>query len=96
MMQLMVFFFASYAMARQGTVVEWAAIAFPFSSPFAMLARAALHGEIWPHLAALGWQVFCVLIFVRTGAYVFRRRVMQSGPQGVKKKRGIWEILKKR
>jgi ABC-2 type transport system permease protein len=96
MIQLMVFFFASYAMARQGTGVEYAAIAFPFSSPFAMLARAALHGEVWPHLAALGWQVLCVMIFVRVGAWVFRRRVMQSGPQGVKRKRGFLEILKKR
>lgn len=96
MMQLMVFFFASYAMARQGTGVEYTAIAFPFSSPFAMLARAALHGEVWPHLAALVWQVVCVMVFVRTGAWVFRRRVMQSGPQGMKKKRGFLEILKKR
>jgi ABC-2 type transport system permease protein len=95
MMQLLVFFFASYAIARQGTGVEWGAIAFPFSSPFAMLARAALHGQVWPHLLALAWQALCVLIFVRTGAYVFRRRVMQSGPQGVKKKRGLMEILKK-
>jgi ABC-2 type transport system permease protein len=92
MIQLMVFFFASYAMARQGTGVEYAAIAFPFSSPFAMLARAALHGEVWPHLAALGWQVLCVMIFVRVGAWVFRRRVMQSGPQGVKRKRGFWRF----
>ncbi|NBC37028.1 ABC transporter permease [Novosphingobium sp. FSY-8] len=97
MMQLLVFFFATYAMAHQGTPTEYAAIAFPFSSPFTMLARAAIHGEIWPHLAALGWQVLCVAVFVRGGAHIFRRRVMQSGPQGARgQKRRLWSILRGR
>ena len=87
MAQLMVFFFASYAIARQGTPVEYAAIILPFSSPFAMLARAATHEAVWPHLAALAWQGLCVMLLVRAGAHVFRRRVMQSGPQGAKQKR---------
>jgi ABC-2 type transport system permease protein len=96
MAQILVFFFASYGMAREGSPVEWASIVFPFSSPFAMLGRAAIHGEIWPHLAALGWQALCVLIFVRVGAHIFRRRVMQSGAQGaVKKKRGFWRFCGK-
>jgi len=86
MAQLLVFFVASYAIGRQGTPVEWGAIVFPFSSPFAMLARAAMHGQVWPHAVAVVWQGLCVLGFVRTGAYVFRRRVMQSGPQGGKTK----------
>ncbi|WP_206242248.1 ABC transporter permease [Novosphingobium terrae] len=92
MAQILVFFFASYGMAREGSPVEWAAMIFPFSSPFAMLGRAALHADLWPHLAALGWQALCVLIFVRAGAHIFRRRVMQSGGvQGaVKKRRGIF------
>ena len=83
--QLMVFFFASYAMAHMGSPLETAAMIVPFSSPFAMLARAAVHGEIWPHLAALAWQALCVALFVRAGAAVFRKRVMQSGPARVKK-----------
>jgi ABC-2 type transport system permease protein len=86
MAQLLVFFVASYAIGRQGTPVEWGAIVFPFSSPFAMLARAAMHGQVWPHAVAVVWQGLCVLGFVRAGAYVFRRRVMQSGPQGGKTK----------
>jgi len=80
MMQLMVFFFASYAMAQPDSVVELAAIIFPFSSPFAMLARGAQDGAIWPHLAAIAWQMICVVIFVRMGAAMFRKRVMKSGP----------------
>jgi ABC-2 type transport system permease protein len=94
MMQLMVFFFASYAMARQGTMVEAAAILVPFSSPFAMLARAAIHPEIWPHLAALAWQALWVAIFIRGGAALFRKRVMQSGPAPRSgKRRGLFAAL---
>lgn len=80
MLQLVVFFFASYAMAQPGSVIELAAIVVPFSSPFAMMARAALRPEVWPHLAALGWQALWVSLLVRAGAHVFRRRVMKSGP----------------
>ena len=78
MLQLMVFFFASYALSQPGGVVELAAIVFPFSSPFAMLARAAREPALWPHLVALGWQGLAVGLFVRTGATLFRRRVMKS------------------
>lgn len=80
MFQLMVFFFASYALTMPGTWVEWLSIGFPVSSPYAMLARAAKEPEIWPHLAALGWQVLWVIVIVRAGAQLFRRTVMKSGP----------------
>jgi ABC-2 type transport system permease protein len=33
MLQLMVFFFASYALARPGTMIETASLVFPLSSP---------------------------------------------------------------
>ncbi|WP_366942120.1 ABC transporter permease [Novosphingobium sp.] len=80
MFQLMVFFFSSYALSSPGTWVEWASIIFPVSSPYAMLARAAQDPEIWPHLAALGWQALWVIVIVRSGAQLFRRTVMKSGP----------------
>jgi ABC-2 type transport system permease protein len=80
MMQLMVFFFSSYALARPGTWVETASLVFPVSSPFAMLARAAQSPEIWPHFIALAWQALWVAIIIRTGAQLFRRTVMKSGP----------------
>lgn len=79
MMQLLVFFFASYALAQPGSAVELAAIAFPLSSPFAMLARAAQSPVLWPHAAALVWQALAVALSIRIGAGLFRRRVMQSG-----------------
>ncbi|MEJ5976944.1 ABC transporter permease [Novosphingobium sp. PS1R-30] len=84
MLQLFVFFFATYAMTRPGSPIELAAVLVPFSSPFAMLARAAQDGAVWPHLAAIGWQVLWVVLLVRMGSRLFRKRVMKSGPQGSK------------
>ena len=87
MLQLLVFFFASYALAKPGSWQEMAASFFPLSSPFAMLARAATEPAIWTHVLALAWQVLFVALLVKGGATLFRRRVMQSGPQGAKKRR---------
>ncbi len=87
MLQLLVFFFASFAMAMPGTAVALAAEVIPLSSPFAMLARAAQESALWPHLLALAWQALWVTMFVRFGARLFRSRVMKSGPQGSGKRR---------
>ncbi len=80
MLQLVLFFFSSYAMARPGSAVELAAMIVPFSSPFTMLARAAQDPRLWIHFAALAWQAVCVAVFVKAGATLFKRRVMHSGP----------------
>lgn len=61
-----------------------AAAAFPFSSPFAMVARAANSPEIWPHLLALAWQALWVGITVTIAARLFRRGVLQSGSPGLR------------
>jgi ABC-2 type transport system permease protein len=82
MMQLMVFFLATYAMTQPGSPAEIFAVVFPFSSPFAMLARAAQQPGLAQHAMALGWQALCVLVMVRGGSQLFRRRVMKSGPAG--------------
>jgi len=82
MLQLITFFVASYAMAKPGSAMELAACVIPLSSPFAMIARAAQDGALWPHGLALVWQGLCVLLFVRIGAALFRSRVMKSGPGG--------------
>lgn len=87
--QVLLFFFASLSVSSPNTPLEWAAIAFPFSSPFAMLARAAQDGALWPHLLAVAWQAICVALFIRFGAALFRKRVMKSGPQAVKGKRRL-------
>ncbi len=81
MLQLLNFFFASFAMAQPGTWIEKAAMMVPFSSPFTMLAHAAQDGALWPHALAIAWQLVCVSVLVKLGAALFRKRVMQSGPQ---------------
>ena len=78
-------------MTQPGSPIELAAVLFPLSSPYAMLARAAQDAAVWPHVAALAWQVLFVAIFVRSGARLFRTRVMKSGPAGGKReKRGLF------
>lgn len=84
MLQLGVFFLATYATSDIGSPVELAALAFPFSSPYAMVSRAAQEPTLWPHLAALAWQGLWVMLFVRFGARLFRRRVMKSGPSSAR------------
>ena len=90
MLQLLVFFFASYAMARPGSPIEWLAMIIPFSSPFAMLARAAVSPALWPHALALLWQATSVAFFVRIGAQMFRKRVMKSGGAAGRSVRRGW------
>lgn len=92
MAQLMVFFFASFAMTQPGSAVDLAAILVPFSSPFAMLARAAQNPALLPHVLAIGWQMLWVALLVRSGARLFRSRVMKSGPAGKIKRRSRWSL----
>jgi ABC-2 type transport system permease protein len=80
LLQLIVFFIASYAISKPGGAIELAISVFPLSSPYAMLARAAQDERVWIHGAALAWQALCVVLFVRAGAGLFRSRVMKSGP----------------
>jgi len=87
MLQVFLFLFATLAVADRGGWMEWTAIAFPFSSPFAMLARAAQDESAWPHAVALAWQAGWVLLSIRLGAALFRTRVMKSGPQGARRRR---------
>ena len=86
-LQLGVFFLATFAMTDIGSPVELFASIFPLSSPYAMVGRAAQSAALWPHLAAISWQILWVTVFVRVGATLFRRRVMKSGPATPRKKR---------
>jgi ABC-2 type transport system permease protein len=81
MMQLVLFFFATYAMTKPGSAIETLAALLPFSSPYAMLARAAQAPALLPHAAALLWQAAWLFLLVRLGARLFRTRVMKSGAQ---------------
>ena len=83
--QLLVFFLAAYTVTKLGEPIEWAAVIFPFSSPFAMIARAAQMDNIWQHGLALIWQGVFTLIIIRFSVILFRRNVMKSGNSARKK-----------
>lgn len=77
--QFGMFGLASYAAGHPGSWLALVAEVFPFSSPLAMIARAANAPELWPHLLALGWQALWVLLTVTIAARLFRRGVLKSG-----------------
>jgi len=77
--QLLVFFLAAVSVTKLGEPIEWFAVIFPFSSPFAMIARAAQMDNIWQHGLALIWQALFTLIIIRFSVMLFRRNVMKSG-----------------
>ena len=91
--QIVFFMLAAFAVSAPGSVYEWVAIVVPFSSPYAMLARAAQSPLLWPHLAAFAWQALCVAMLIRGGARLFRTRVMKSGGAGRKGRRGLFARL---
>jgi len=91
MLQLLVFFVASYALGAMGEPIEWAAILFPLSSPFIMLARAAVSPDVMPHVLAIAYQAGCVALIIKGGSALFRRNVMKSGPAPMKK--GLFRAL---
>lgn len=82
MAQLINFFLAMYTVTKMGEPIELFACLFPFTSPFAMIARAAQDAALWPHLLAVIWQAVFVMIILRVGVYLFRRNVMKSGNAG--------------
>lgn len=90
--QVLIFFFASFSVDRMGQTPEVIAAIFPFSSPFAMIARAAQSDALLPHLLALGWQVLWVAIIIRLGVRLFRRNVLKSGTS--EKRRGLFSRLR--
>jgi ABC-2 type transport system permease protein len=82
MAQLINFFFASYALTKTGQPIEVFASVFPFSSPFAMIGRAALEPVLWHHAVAIIGQIFFAILLLRVGVYLFKKNVMKSGSAG--------------
>lgn len=79
MLQLVIFFFAMYTVTKIGQPIEQVASIFPFSSPFAMIARAAQVDTLWHHGVAIVGQALFALLILRISVYLFRRNVMKSG-----------------
>jgi ABC-2 type transport system permease protein len=79
--QVLIFGFASTVIGSPNSAEGLAAAIFPLSSPMAMIARAAEQPELWPHLAAIAWQVAWVAFILRIGSQLFRKTVLKSGPR---------------
>lgn len=87
MLQLIIFFFAFYTVTQLDKPIEMAAAVFPFTSPFAMIARAAQVPVLWHHGIAIIGQAFFAILLLRIGVVLFKRNVMKSG--GGAKKEGV-------
>jgi ABC-2 type transport system permease protein len=77
LLQVFVFLLASAAISG-GTAVVWAAYVLPFSSPLSMVAHAAQHEELWPHLVAFVWQLIWIVLIIRLSSRLFRLTVLKS------------------
>ena len=80
MAQVVIFGIAATAVGNLDSTRGLAAAAFPLSSPFVMIARAAEQPALWPHLVGLAWQLLWVALILHLGARMFRRSVLKSGP----------------
>ncbi len=79
-----IFQVAMFALASAGANAPHSSIGivsaiFPFSSPFAMAARAAIGVPAWQHLLAFAWQMVWLALTITVAARLFRRGVLKSG-----------------
>ena len=84
--QILVFAVAALAVGEPDSARAIAAAVFPLSSPYVMVARAAQLPALWPHLAAIAWQLLWVGLILSVAARLFRRSVLKSGPVRSKRK----------
>lgn len=61
--------------SRIATIAEW----LPWSSPFAMAARAASDPSVMPHAIAIAWQSLWIALSIAIGVRLFRIGVLRSG-----------------
>lgn len=62
--------------SRLALFAQW----LPWSSPYAMAARAATDASLWPHLLALAWQMGWLVLSIAVAVRLFRFGVLRSGP----------------
>lgn len=77
--QVGMFSLSAAAAAAPGTRLAHSAQIFPFSSPFAMAARAATDGGHGVHLLALSWQALWVALVIFLSVRLFRAGVLSGG-----------------
>lgn len=77
--QVLAFLFASFAVGPYNGFLGIAAAVVPFSSPLAMMARAAQTPELWTHVLAIPWLALWIWLTLKLAASLFRRNVLKSG-----------------
>ena len=77
--QVGMFAWASAGAGEPDSAAAIGAAIFPYSSPFAMAARAAIGVPAWQHAAAFVWQALWLGVTVTLAARLFRRGVLKSG-----------------
>ncbi|HEY5711040.1 MAG TPA: ABC transporter permease [Allosphingosinicella sp.] len=82
LLQVFVFLLALTTLRSGSGAVMWTAYVLPFSSPLSMVGLAARSDSLWPHLVALAWQAFWIVIIIRLAARLFRMTVLKSGSDG--------------
>ena len=93
MAQLLVFFLSMYSVTKIDEPVERFAAIFPFSSPYAMIARAAQEPVLWYHGVAIIGQIAFAVLILRLGVALFKRNVMKSGSGGKIKDEGSRKLF---
>ena len=93
MAQLLVFFLSMYSVTKIDEPVEQFAAIFPFSSPYAMIARAAQEPVLWYHGVAIIGQIAFAVLILRLGVALFKRNVMKSGSGGKIKDEGSRKLF---
>ncbi len=86
--QVGMFSLAGAASNAAGSTIAHVAQLLPWSSPFAMAARAATDAALWPHVAALTWQLLWVALSTSIAVRAFRAGVLRSG--------GGWRLWRRR
>jgi ABC-2 type transport system permease protein len=77
--QVAMFAWASAGAGEPDSALAIGAAVFPYSSPFAMAARAAVGVPAWQHAAAFAWQALWLGVTITLAARLFRRGVLKSG-----------------
>lgn len=79
LLQLGMFSLGTAAANSPGSTIAAVAEWLPWSSPFAMAARAASDAALWPHVAAILWQTLWIGLSIAAGVRLFRIGVLRSG-----------------
>lgn len=82
LLQLMVLLLAMNVIGPDLGPLALTAYILPISSPMSMIALAAQSDALWPHLLALLWQAFWVVLFIRISSRLFRINVLKSAAGG--------------